>query len=79
MDTEKFKNEAKFRQELSNLINKYSAENGSDTPDFVLARYLQNCIKNFDAAVKERDEWYKPERKNPFKRLKKKMKKANKK
>jgi len=50
--------ETDFRAELEMLINKYSKENGSDTPDFVLARYLENVLQNFDAAVKEREEWY---------------------
>jgi len=50
--------ETDFRKELENLINKYSRENGSDTPDFILARYLDNALNNFDAAVKEREEWY---------------------
>jgi len=50
--------ETDFRKELENLINKYSKENGSDTPDFILARYLENVLQNFDAAVKEREEWY---------------------
>ena len=50
--------ETDFRKELEQLINKYSKENGSDTPDFILARYLENVLENFDAAVKEREEWY---------------------
>jgi hypothetical protein len=27
----------KFREDLASLINKYSLENGSNTPDFILA------------------------------------------
>jgi len=50
--------ETDFRKELENLVNKYSRENGSDTPDFILARYLENALNNFDAAVREREEWY---------------------
>jgi len=50
--------ESEFRKELAELINNYSKENGSDTPDFILARYLDNVLQNFDAAVKEREEWY---------------------
>lgn len=50
--------ETQFRKELEELINKHSKENGSDTPDFILARYLDNVLQNFDAAVKEREEWY---------------------
>lgn len=47
-----------FELRLEELINEYSMENGSDTPDFILARYLRNCLENFDASVKEREEWY---------------------
>lgn len=47
-----------FRMELTNLINKHSMENGSDTPDFILAQYLGNCLAAYDAAVKHREEWY---------------------
>jgi hypothetical protein len=47
-----------FRTELGNLINKYSKENGSDTPDFILADYLFNCLTNFDETVGRREIWY---------------------
>ena len=30
-----------FRTSLSILINKYSMENGSNTPDFILAAYYE--------------------------------------
>ena len=43
-----------FHDELKNLINKYSMENGSDTPDFILADYLQDCLIAFDKAVMAR-------------------------
>jgi len=47
-----------FMKELEGLINKYSQENGSDTPDFILAEYLVGCLRNFNNTVKEREEWY---------------------
>ena len=47
-----------FRKELEKLINKYSMENGSDTPDFILAEYMYNCLKSFNEITKRRDEWY---------------------
>ena len=47
-----------FRRDLTALLNQYSQENGSDTPDFVLAEYLQDCLTNFDKATIARDEWY---------------------
>ncbi len=43
-----------FEEELRALINKHSKENGSDTPDFVLAEYLTRCLSAFDGAVNAR-------------------------
>lgn len=48
----------KFRKELEQLINKCSMENGSDTPDFILAEYLVDCLKTFDKAIMTREKWY---------------------
>jgi hypothetical protein len=47
-----------FREELEFVINRHSMENGSNTPDFILAEYLQHCLAAFDLAVKRRDKWY---------------------
>jgi len=50
--------ENNFRDELREVINKHCKENGSNTPDFVLAEYLDNCLKVFDLAIKSRENWY---------------------
>ena len=47
-----------FRKELEHLINCESMENGSNTPDFILADYLTACLAAFDAAVSVREGWY---------------------
>ena len=47
-----------FEKELEALINKHSKENVSNTPDFILASYLRNCLDVFNIAVKEREKWY---------------------
>ena len=47
-----------FRKELETLINKHSLENGSDTPDFILADYVCKCLKNFDEIIQAREQWY---------------------
>lgn len=47
-----------FGQELANLINKYSRENESATPDFILARYLERQLELFDSVTRDRDLWY---------------------
>jgi hypothetical protein len=44
-----------FISELSELINKYNLENGSNTPDYVLAEYLNSCLKNYDDVMMARD------------------------
>lgn len=49
---------ANFRQELAELINRHSLENGSDTPDFVLAAFLLASLQLFDAAVRSRERFY---------------------
>lgn len=47
-----------FRKKIENLINIHALENGSDTPDFVLAQYLIDCLKAFDNALQTREKWY---------------------
>jgi len=50
-----------FRKELETLINSSSLENGSDTPDWILAEYLIDSLHAFDSAVEKRSKWYKGE------------------
>lgn len=47
-----------FTEELEKLINKHSEENDSDTPGFILAKYLTGCLRNLNKAVNARDDWY---------------------
>ena len=49
---------SRFRQELEKLINSNNQEAGSDTPDFILADYLTDCLAAFDRAVTRRAWWY---------------------
>lgn len=49
---------SEFIKDLESLINSYSLENGSDTPDFLLAEYMHGCLAVFEAIIKARDEWY---------------------
>lgn len=46
-----------FEDELSELINKYSLERESNTPDFILAQYLCSCLQTFNTAVQQRETW----------------------
>ena len=47
-----------FKEELRSLLNRFSCEAASDTPDFVLADYLQACLAAFNTAVQQRETWY---------------------
>jgi len=49
---------ARLRSDLADLINRRCAENGSDTPDFVLADLMVDVLAAFDRAVMARDRWY---------------------
>ena len=48
----------KFAKEVGEIINKYSLESASDTPDFILAHYLAGCLAVFEAATNARERWY---------------------
>ena len=47
-----------FISELHNLINRHSMENASNTPDFILAQYLTNCLRAWNQATQQRETWY---------------------
>lgn len=50
--------ENNFIKELRELINRYSKENTSNTPDFVLAHFVVNSLLAFDTAVQVRESFY---------------------
>lgn len=47
-----------FEKELSTVINRFSKENDSDTPDFILAEYMNECLQNFNKTMAKREVWY---------------------
>ena len=47
-----------FEKELERLINKNSAESSSNTPDFILAQYLNACLLAWNTGVQQRESWY---------------------
>ena len=47
-----------FRLALERTINMHCMENGSNTPDFVLAQFLTDCLTAFDKATQYREAWY---------------------
>lgn len=44
-----------FLKELTELINKYSLENGSNTSDWILAEYMRDCLEAYNRAVVKRN------------------------
>lgn len=44
--------------DLQALLNGYSLENDSNTPDYTLARYLLDCLDAYNKAVMDRAHWY---------------------
>ena len=47
-----------FKRELESLLNRYSKENDSNTPDFLLSEYLIDCLEVYNKALKNRDKWF---------------------
>ncbi len=47
-----------FEEKLAVLLNIYSAENASDTPDFILASYMHDALSAFNHTVQQREAWY---------------------
>lgn len=50
--------ERTFPQELKDIINKHSMDNGSNTPDYMLCSFLLNCLDNFNYITQQRSRWY---------------------
>jgi len=55
-----------FLTELTDLINKYSIENESFTPDFILAEYTRDCLTAFATATQKRVDWNGKEKEEPY-------------
>jgi len=45
-----------FEKDLTDLINRHSIENGSNTPDFIISKFLVGCLVSFNSSCKKRDE-----------------------
>jgi hypothetical protein len=46
-----------FQENLTALLNHHSKENVSGTPDFILAQYLSESLRNFETATTLRANW----------------------
>jgi hypothetical protein len=47
-----------LREAIMVALSHVNAENGSNTPDYILADYLVSCLAAFDRAVLARERWY---------------------
>ena len=47
-----------LQKDLSTLLNKYSRETVSNTPDFILANFLLDCLTAWEKATSKRDKWW---------------------
>lgn len=54
----KDENNQKFRDELEILINRHSMENNSDTPDYILANYVMDCLGAYAKAHNHTNAWF---------------------
>jgi hypothetical protein len=45
-------------KDIEGVINKHSAENLSNTPDFILANLMKGCLGLFSTCILSRDKWY---------------------
>lgn len=57
------KNDGVLEKEIGQILNKYCVENRSNTPDFILAKYLLECLNAFNTATRSREQWYAKETK----------------
>jgi hypothetical protein len=49
---------SEFRDELRALINRHGIENHSDTPDYIIAQFLVDCLLGYTRTVRGRDAWF---------------------
>lgn len=49
-----------FEKELAGLLNRHSKDTEINTPDYILASYLAECLELFRMTVKARDIWHWP-------------------
>lgn len=58
--TNKITDDHPFVKELETLINMHSMENGSNTPDFILANYLKDCLVAYNNAYALKQVYFYP-------------------
>ncbi len=66
-----------FEQAIAEVINRYSKENENDTPDYILAQYVSDCLQAYKKAINLRDSWFQVDMWTEDKRSKEFHKKNN--
>lgn len=47
-----------FKEELTELLNKHSKDNDTNTPDFILAGLITDFLESLERVIKARDQWH---------------------
>ncbi len=47
-----------LEDKISKVLNEFSQENDSNTPDFILAQYMLRCLTAWNTAMAQREVWY---------------------
>jgi hypothetical protein len=47
-----------FKVEIENLINIHSIDSELNTPDYILADYLVNCLETYRKINEQREKWH---------------------
>lgn len=49
---------SKLEKKLTELINNESREDDSNTPDFILSKFMMDCLDAFELASNKREVWF---------------------
>ncbi|MBO7715829.1 MAG: hypothetical protein J6S85_19860 [Methanobrevibacter sp.] len=47
-----------FKKELTSLLNKHGWDDACETPDFILAEYVEGCLLNLTVAMTMNINWH---------------------
>lgn len=48
----------KFKEDLTNILNKHSISNMCNTPDFILSDHITEYLISYSKSINNRDKWY---------------------
>ena len=50
--------EKEFKKELASLLNRYGFDGACETPDWILADYVERCLRNFGCIIAKDIAWH---------------------